>query len=114
MTLAFFVSGHGFGHISRSLVIIQELLKHSTSMHLFTSRLEFLDGFTHPNLKVYKMATDVGIIQNNSIDLDLEKTKQTLKQFENNFENNKDYEFKLMLKGLRKMCITIVKRKINL
>jgi hypothetical protein len=89
MTLAFFVSGHGFGHISRSLVIIQELLKHSTSMHLFTSRLEFLDGFTHPNLKVYKMATDVGIIQNNSIDLDLEKTKQTLKQFENNKENLK-------------------------
>jgi len=34
--------------------------------------------------------------------------------YDDNFENNKDYEFKLMLKGLRKMCITIVKRKINL
>ena len=34
--------------------------------------------------------------------------------YDDNFENNKDYEFKLMLKGLRKMCITIFKRKINL
>ena len=34
------------------------------------------------------------------------------KEYDDQFENEKDYVFKLMLKGLRKMCITIVKRKI--
>jgi hypothetical protein len=33
--------------------------------------------------------------------------------YDEHFENDKDYEFNLMLKGLRKMCITIVKRKVN-
>lgn len=89
MTLAFFVSGHGFGHISRSLEIIKELLNQSASVHLFSSRLEFLDGFMHPNLKVTNLSTDVGIIQNNSIDMDLEKTKQSIILFEKNKENLK-------------------------
>ena len=34
------------------------------------------------------------------------------KEYDDQFENEKYYVFKLMLKGLRKMCITIVKRKI--
>jgi hypothetical protein len=34
------------------------------------------------------------------------------KEYDDQFEYDKDYEFKLMLKGLRKMCITIVKKKI--
>ncbi len=89
MILAFFVSGHGFGHISRSLEIIKELLNHCVSVHLFSSRLEFLDGFRHSNLKVYSLATDVGIIQTNSIDMDLEKTKKSLELFEINKENLK-------------------------
>jgi hypothetical protein len=34
------------------------------------------------------------------------------KEYDEQYENNKDYEFNLMLKGLRKMCIILVKNKL--
>ena len=33
--------------------------------------------------------------------------------YTNEFENEKEHEFNLMLKGLRKMCISLVKQKLN-
>jgi hypothetical protein len=35
------------------------------------------------------------------------------KEYTEEFERDKDYEFIIMIKGLRKMCISIVKKKLN-
>ena len=86
MKIAYFVSSHGFGHISRSFEIIKEFLHYNIKVHLFTGRLEFLESFSHPNLSTTNILTDVGLIQNNSIDMDLDKTKEALIQFDRNRE----------------------------
>ena len=78
MKIAYFVSSHGFGHISRSFEIIKEFLQNNCTIHLYTGRLEFLESYNHPNLYKTNLRTDVGIIQNNSIDMDLGKTKEAL------------------------------------
>ena len=82
MKIAYFVSSHGFGHISRSFEIIKEFLQNNCTIHLYTERLEFLESYKHPNLYSTNLRTDVGIIQNNSIDMDLGKTKEALIGFD--------------------------------
>ena len=84
MKIFYFVSGHGFGHISRSFEIIKELLKNDIQIFLFTSRLDFLKNFTHPNLFLYSAITDIGMIQTSSIDMDLSATKTAILNFELN------------------------------
>jgi hypothetical protein len=96
MKIAYFVSGHGFGHISRSFEIIKEFLKNNCTIHLYTGRLEFLESFKHPNLYTTNLRTDVGIIQNNSIDMDLDKTKEAL----NGFDKEREGLLKIMEEGL--------------
>ena len=84
MKIFFFVSGHGFGHISRSFEIIKEMLKNEIQVTLFTSRIEFLKKFSHPNLSIHSLVTDVGMIQNSSIDMDIMATKLAIIDFESN------------------------------
>ena len=98
MKIAYFVSSHGFGHISRSFEIIKEFLKNNITIHLYSGRLEFLESYNHPNLFKTNLRTDVGIIQNNSIDMDLGKTKEALIGF--------DKEREGLLKFIEKQLLT--------
>jgi len=82
LKIAYFVSSHGFGHISRSFEIIKEFLQNNFKVQLYTGRLEFLESYKHPHLHTINLQTDVGIIQNNSIDMDLGKTKEALISFD--------------------------------
>ncbi|TGK97059.1 glycosyl transferase [Leptospira brenneri] len=83
MKLYFYISGHGFGHISRSGNIIQRLLKENfiEEIHLVSTRISFLD-FTHPKLKLRNLKLDVGVSQKNSLSIDLQTTKAELIDFE--------------------------------
>ncbi|PKA12282.1 glycosyl transferase [Leptospira meyeri] len=83
MKLYFFISGHGFGHISRSGNIIRRLLKEEfiEEIHLVSTRISFLD-FTHPKLKTRNLKLDVGVSQKNSLSIDLQTTKEELVDFE--------------------------------
>ncbi|HNB99272.1 MAG TPA: hypothetical protein PLS71_13585, partial [Leptospiraceae bacterium] len=74
MNIAYYVSGHGFGHISRSYEIILALLEHKKVDKIFvnTTRKDFVKD-KKENLVFREIATDVGIIQEKSISMDLEK-----------------------------------------
>lgn len=83
MKLYFYISGHGFGHISRSGNIIKRLLKEEfiEEIHLVSPRISFLD-FTHPKLTTRNLKLDVGVSQKNSLSIDLQTTKEELIDFE--------------------------------
>ncbi|TGM81354.1 glycosyl transferase [Leptospira mtsangambouensis] len=83
MKLYFYISGHGFGHISRSGNIIKRLLEEEfiEEIHLVSTRISFLD-FSHPKLKTRNLKLDVGVSQKNSLSIDLQTTKDELIDFE--------------------------------
>ncbi|TGK87495.1 glycosyl transferase [Leptospira noumeaensis] len=85
MKLYFYISGHGFGHISRSGNIIRRLLKEDfiEEIHLVSPRISFLE-FTHPKLITKNLKLDVGVSQKNSLSIDLQTTKEELIDFEKN------------------------------
>jgi len=83
LKIYYYVSGHGFGHISRTSVILTEILKHPglTELHLVSSRVGFITE-THPKLIKRNRILDVGVFQKDSLSMDIEKTKQELIDFE--------------------------------
>lgn len=85
MKIYFYISGHGFGHISRSGNIIKRLLaaEFIDEIHLISTRITFLD-FTHPKLKTRNLKLDVGVSQKNSLSIDIQTTKEELQDFEKN------------------------------
>jgi hypothetical protein len=81
MKILYYVSSHGFGHISRSFEIILNLLEEGIDVTLTTSRISFLKGFTHKNLHLRNIVTDLGVSQKNSIDIDFHQTIQNIHEF---------------------------------
>jgi hypothetical protein len=83
MKIYYSISGHGFGHISRSGNIIKRLLDEDfiEEIHLVSTRIAFID-FQHPKLKLRSLKLDVGISQKDSLSIDLQATKEELIQFE--------------------------------
>lgn len=81
--ILYYVSGHGFGHISRSYAIIQALLEREDISHitLVSGRVDFVKE-EHPKLEKRRILMDVGVYQKDSISLDVEKTRFALEEFE--------------------------------
>jgi UDP-N-acetylglucosamine:LPS N-acetylglucosamine transferase len=80
--VAYYVSGHGFGHISRSFELIKVLLAHPEilEVHLISTRNSFVKE-RHSKLFFREAKTDVGMVQNNSISIDVLKTLEELEGF---------------------------------
>jgi hypothetical protein len=85
MNIYYFVSGHGFGHISRTSVILEKLVKRKEihQIHLISSRVSFLD-LENEKLIKREQSLDVGVFQKDSLSLDINKTKEALEDFEKN------------------------------
>ncbi|TGN16759.1 glycosyl transferase [Leptospira ilyithenensis] len=83
MKIYYYVSGHGFGHISRTSVILSEILKNPglTELHLISERTSFISE-ANPKLIKRNSKLDVGVYQKDSLSMDTEKTKQALIEFE--------------------------------
>ncbi len=80
--ILYYVSGHGYGHISRSYEITKELLQNENhSITIVSGRIDFIQE-THPRLERRKISVDVGIYQKDSLSLDVKKTAIALKEFE--------------------------------
>ncbi|MDF3818290.1 glycosyl transferase [Leptospira sp. 96542] len=88
MKIYYYVSGHGFGHISRTSEILKKLLLQDfiEEIWVVSPRSEFLD-FTHHKLKLRSETLDVGVIQKDSLSIDLTSTKQKLISFEKEKNN---------------------------
>lgn len=82
MKIAWYTSGHGFGHISRSSVVINALLDRSyaNQIALMSPRADFLSD--RQGLAKRYTQTDVGMVQKSSLDLDLSATKNAILSFE--------------------------------
>jgi UDP:flavonoid glycosyltransferase YjiC (YdhE family) len=84
MRFLYFVSGHGFGHISRSSVVIKELLNRGHRVTLVSSRIGFLDSFTHQNLNAIDYVFDFGLAQSSSLAIDFVKTVEDYEKYQSN------------------------------
>lgn len=83
--IAFYISSHGFGHLTRSLALIEHILK-TTDMNLYicTGKAQnefakiYLDEFL-PRLTFSDYKVDVGIVnKKNSLSVDVEKTNEVV------------------------------------
>ncbi|TGL58012.1 glycosyl transferase [Leptospira ognonensis] len=83
MIIYYYVSGHGFGHISRTSVILKKLLERPeiSKIHLVSTRIGFID-WHHPKLIKRELGLDVGVYQKDSLSIDIQKTKDALQIFE--------------------------------
>ncbi|UOG61109.1 sugar kinase [Leptospira noguchii] len=91
MKITYYVSGHGFGHISRSMEIILHLLKSFPDLNidLVTVREKFLDTLAlseedSKNLKrlnIRKKDLDVGMVQKDSLSIDIAATEAAIEEF---------------------------------
>lgn len=82
MRLAYYVSGHGFGHISRSYELARELVTHSTIDHVYlnTTRTSFIESASE-KIIVRNLSTDVGMIQRDSLSIDIPATIKAIQTF---------------------------------
>ncbi len=81
--IGYFVSEHGFGHAARSCAIIQKLiLKNNFHITIFSSVPKwFFTSSLIGNFEYIPMQTDIGIIQKDPFQEDLEKTIDELVDF---------------------------------
>jgi UDP:flavonoid glycosyltransferase YjiC (YdhE family) len=91
-TVLLAVSGHGFGHAVRSAEVARALLQRGIRVvvrteapaWLFASGCEFLDGHGCP--------IDVGIVQHDGLEFDVNATRARWAAFAANFEERADHE----------------------
>lgn len=91
MKITYYVSGHGFGHISRSMEIILYLLRSfpDLTIDLVTVREKFLDTLflseedtkNLRRLQIRKRSLDVGMIQKDSLSIDTVATEAAIEEF---------------------------------
>jgi UDP-N-acetylglucosamine:LPS N-acetylglucosamine transferase len=95
MKIVYYVSGHGFGHISRSFSLIQGFLSKGAKVHLVTERKGFLTQIPE-GLTIREKGTDLGVAQKSSLDVDLEQTAKNIKYFLKNYNNLYNEEKKFL------------------
>ena len=84
MTVAFYISGHGFGHASRSIEVINALIdRHSGARVIIRSAVApWLVGRTaRPGVVLEPVETDTGVIQLDSLNLDEVATLSRAREF---------------------------------
>ncbi|MBP7282385.1 MAG: glycosyl transferase [Leptospiraceae bacterium] len=88
MNIAYYVSGHGFGHISRSYEVIKYFLEKEENCRIFvnTTRKDFVKE-QRERLFFRDVAVDVGMVQLTSISLDVSKTLEAIFEFEKEKSN---------------------------
>ncbi|HMV77488.1 MAG TPA: hypothetical protein PKA14_06115, partial [Leptospiraceae bacterium] len=80
MKFTYYISHHGFGHISRSLEIIRHFSEKGNETEIVTGRTDFLEK-NSLNIQVRNLKTDTGVIQKNSLEINVEETLLELKKF---------------------------------
>jgi hypothetical protein len=88
-TLVFYISGHGFGHASRDIELINALLAKAADLRILvrTSAARWLFELTVRGTVDYqKTETDTGIAQIDSLHLDADETVRRVQDFMATFE----------------------------
>eukprot|EP01080_Neovahlkampfia_damariscottae_P007406 gene7406-11729_t len=83
--IAYFISDHGFGHGTRSLLIIKKLLPHAKIM-VISKVPTFL--FENLPVQVLNSKVDVGVVQKSSVEIDFNSTLKSLELYWNNYQKS--------------------------
>jgi len=78
-TFTFYISGHGFGHASRQQAIIRYLSDAGARVHVKTPTPQKF--FDFPNVSYHNQRYDIGLIQPDSLTVDVEATFQWYREF---------------------------------
>ncbi|MEK4649034.1 hypothetical protein MKY22_14005 [Exiguobacterium sp. FSL W8-0210] len=86
MNIAYYISDYGYGHATRSIAIIRELLKKNSKItiticHSFASKL-LMNSFDDKRIKFRAVPTDIGYILNSdTLELDSEKMNEMYEEY---------------------------------
>jgi UDP:flavonoid glycosyltransferase YjiC (YdhE family) len=104
-TVAFYISGHGFGHASRTIEVINAMLaqqrdvriviRTSAARWLFERTLSVGPGHT---LQFHELETDTGIAQIDSLHLDEHETLRRVRVFMDTFDARVEREVAFLIK----------------
>jgi len=107
MRIVFYISGHGFGHTSRSVELIKAILaaRPQTPIVVKTSTPAWLfETIPGTSVSVVPFEADTGITQHDSVSMDERDSLRRASEFYKNFDATADREAEY----LRKSGATIV------
>ncbi|KAJ3298142.1 hypothetical protein HK104_011135 [Borealophlyctis nickersoniae] len=86
LRIAFYVTGHGFGHSTRATVIITKLLTLGHSVHIITSAPRFIFASlfnAYPSTCFFRSIStlDPGVVQKDPVTVDADETMERLRSF---------------------------------
>ena len=94
-TIVFYISGHGFGHASRSIELLKELTARRPDARLIVRSAVPLWLFraTAPShVEVRPIETDTGVVQIDSLNVDERETASRAARFYGTFDRRADEE----------------------
>jgi hypothetical protein len=95
LTLVYYISGHGFGHASRSLEVIRELRQLDPPSRIVVRTMApawFLEGSLGSAVVRQPVDTDTGVVQIDSLRLDEDETARTAARFYASFDRRVEEE----------------------
>lgn len=99
MVLVFYISGHGFGHATRSLVVIDQILSDRPDCRIVVRSSVpawFLASSGREAIDVQTVQTDSGVVQIDSLVLDEDETARRAAAFYRDFDARVDAETKVL------------------
>ena len=99
MSVAFYISGHGFGHASRSIELINALIDRRPGLRVIvrTQAAPWLFKRTaHSSIVLSPVETDTGVVQIDSLRLDAAETIHRAHEFMTFFDQRVDAEVKFL------------------
>src|SRR5262245_9530556 len=88
MVLVFYISGHGLGHAARDIEVINTLLRTRPDMHIVvrtSAPRPFFDTFVRGRIDLQPAIVDTGVVQIDSIRLDIADTVRRAEEFYDGF-----------------------------
>ena len=101
MTLFFYISGHGFGHASRDIELINAIAERrpETQFVVRTSVVPWLFATAHPPIDVQAVKTDTGLTQIDSLTFDEAASATDARRFYQDFDRRVADEAKVLHTG---------------
>jgi L-arabinokinase len=99
VAVAFYISGHGFGHASRSIELINAMIELHPGLRVIVRTHAPAWLFTrtaHPGVMLSPVETDTGVVQIDSLRLDAAATLHRARAFMTFFDQRVDAEVKFL------------------
>jgi len=105
INIAYFITGHGFGHGTRSAAVIEQLVQLDPliDLHIYTDLPAFLlrQSISHP-FELHVGPVDFGLVQHSAVSVNID---QSIKQLEDRFES--------LMRDHEKIALELKKNQIN-